>query len=129
MEVSGAVDAENRDIYMSKFNGQRHQQWDLIYAKDWKGEPTKGEWNHQYGLIVDTDFHIISMLGTGRYLDYFDSQKNLVIKMQNARKSQKWYFHQPSRTVRSRNNNQSLNIHNSGKSNHMITYSTNSRWW
>jgi hypothetical protein len=69
------------------------------------------------------------MLGTGRYLDYFDSQKNLVIKMQNARKSQKWYFHQPSRTVRSRNNNQSLNIHNSGKSNHMITYSTNSRWW
>jgi hypothetical protein len=60
MEVANAVDAENRDIYMSNFHGRVEQQWDLIYAKDWKGEPTKGQWNRDYGFIVDTDFHIVS---------------------------------------------------------------------
>jgi hypothetical protein len=63
MEVSGAADSENRDIYMSNYNGQRHQQWDLIYAKDWVGEPTKGQWNREYGMIVDMDFYIISLAG------------------------------------------------------------------
>jgi hypothetical protein len=127
MDVSGAVDAENRDIYMWKFNGGKQQQWDLIYAKDWQGEPTKGQWNKDYGLKVDTDFHIVSTLGKGRYIDYIS--RNLVIKMQNGRASQKWYFHQPSRTIRGRSVNQSIDIHNSGKSNHLQYYSTNSRWW
>jgi hypothetical protein len=63
MDVSGAVDAENRDIYMWKHNGGKHQQWDLIYVKDWKGEPTRGQWNRDYGFIVDIDFHIVSTLG------------------------------------------------------------------
>jgi hypothetical protein len=103
MEVSGAVDAENRDIFMSNYNGKREQQWDLIYAKDWKGEPKKGEWNRDYGMIVDMDFYIISRLGQGRYLDYVT--RDLIIKTQNGRNSQKWYFHQPSRTIRSREKN------------------------
>jgi hypothetical protein len=127
MDVSGSVDAENRDIYMWKYHGKANQQWDLIYAKNWKGEPTKGQWNRDYGLIVDTDFHIVSRLGMGRYIDFIS--RNLVIKIQNGRKSQVWYFHQPSRTVRSRQTNQSFDIHNSGKSNHMQYYSTSSRWW
>jgi hypothetical protein len=60
MDISGAVDAENRDIYMYKFNGKKHQQWDLIYVKDWKGEPTTGQWNRDWGFIVNKDFHIVS---------------------------------------------------------------------
>jgi hypothetical protein len=127
MDVSGGVDAENRDIYMSTFHGRTSQQWDLIYVKNWKGEPTTGQWNRDYGLIVNKDFHIVSLLGEGRYIDYLG--RNLVIKVQNGRPSQKWYFHQPSRTVRSRPTNQSFDIHNSGKSNHMQYYSTSSRWW
>jgi hypothetical protein len=63
MDVSNAIDAENRDIIMYNQNGGKHQQWDLIYVKDWKGEPTTGQWNREYGLIVNKDFHIISMLG------------------------------------------------------------------
>jgi hypothetical protein len=63
MDITNAVDAENRDIIMYKNNGGKHQQWDLIYAKDWKGEPTTGEWNREYGLKVNIDFHIISTLG------------------------------------------------------------------
>jgi hypothetical protein len=118
MEIYGGVDAENRDIYMSNFNGKIEQQWDLIYTKDWKGEPKTGEWNRDWGFIVNKDFHIVSLLGEGRYIDYATG-RNLVIKTPNGRKSQKWYFHQSSRTVRSREKNQSLDIHNSGKSNHM----------
>jgi hypothetical protein len=127
MEVSGGQDTENRDIYMSNFHGRVEQQWELIYAKDWKGEPKKGEWNKEWGFIVDTDFHIISLLGQGRYIDYIS--RNLVLKTQNGRGSQKWYFHQPSRTVRGRSVNQSFDIYNSGKGNHMQYYSTSSRWW
>jgi hypothetical protein len=127
MEVSGSVDAENRDIYMTSYHGRKSQQWDLIYAKDWKGEPTTGEWNRKYGLKVNVDFHIVSSLGRGRYVDYLS--RNLVIKTQNGRPSQKWYFHQPSRTIRGRSVNQSIEIHNSGKSNHLQYYSTSSRWW
>jgi hypothetical protein len=127
MEISGGVDAENRDIYMSNFHGRVEQQWDLIYVKNWKGEPTTGQWNRDWGFIVNKDFYIISNLGEHRYIDYLG--RNLVIKTQNGRTSQKWYFHQPSRTVRSRPTNQSFDIHNSGKSNHMQYYSTSSRWW
>jgi hypothetical protein len=127
MEISGGVDAENRDILMSNFHGRIEQQWDLIYAKDWQGEPTKGQWNRDWGFKVDIDFHIVSHLGSGKYIDYLG--RNLVLKTQNGRSSQKWYFHQSSRTVRSRPTNQSFDIHNSGKSNHMQYYSTSSRWW
>jgi hypothetical protein len=66
MEVYGKVDAENRDIYMGKQASgglQEYQAWDLIYTKDWKGEPTKGQWNRDWGFKVDTDFHIVSRLG------------------------------------------------------------------
>jgi hypothetical protein len=127
MEISSGVDAENRDIYMSNFHGRVEQQWDLIYVKNWKGEPKKGEWNRDWGFIVDMDFYIISNLGEHRYIDYLG--RNLVIKTQNGRTSQKWYFHQPSRTVRSRPTNQLFDIYGSGKGPHMQYYSTSSRWW
>jgi hypothetical protein len=77
---------------MYKFNGKLHQQWDLIYTKDWKGEPTTGQWNRDWGFIVNKDFHIVSSLGQGRYIDYINN-RNLIIKTQNGRNSQKWYFH------------------------------------
>jgi len=72
--------------------------------------------------------HIISGLSGKRYLDFFDGT-NLVVKTQNGRNTQVWYFHQHSRTVRSRNNNKSLDIYNSGKAEKMQVYSTNSNWW
>jgi len=129
MDVSGGVDSENRDIYMYKQNGGKHQQWDLVYKKDWKGEPKTGELNGDFGLLVNKDFHVVSVLGTGKYLDFFDSKKNLVIKTQNGRRTQLWYFHQSSRTIRSRSTNTSWDIHNKGGSKHMQVYSTSSNWW
>jgi len=96
--------------------------------KDWKGEPKTGELNGDFGFYVNKDMHIISALGEKRYLDFFDGT-NLVIKSQNGRRTQLWYFHQASRTVRSRNNNKSFDIHNKGSSKHMQVYSTSSNWW
>jgi hypothetical protein len=130
MSVQGKIDAENRQIEMvDQVNGNEwYQRWELIYVKDWKGEPTKGQWNRDWGFKVDTDFHIISMMGKGRYVDYINN-RNLIIKTQNGRRSQRWYFHQPSRTIRSREKNQSIDIYNSGKGNHLQYYSTSSNWW
>lgn len=91
MDISGSVDAENRDIYMWKFHGGKNQQWDLIYMKDWKGEPTKGEMNEDFGLRVDTDMYIVTHMSRGRYIDVLG--RNLVVKTPNGRKTQIFYFH------------------------------------
>jgi hypothetical protein len=127
MDVSNAEDKENKDIYMWQFNGGKHQQWDLIYKKDWKEDPTKGNFNSQFGFYVEKDFHIITAQGERRYIDYVS--RGLVLKTQNGRTSQKWYFHRDSRTIKSRAANQSIDINKAGKSNDVQYYSTNSGWW
>ena len=127
MDVSGGIDTENRDIYMWKYQGGVQQQWDLIYQKDWKEDPTKGNYNRQFGFYVEKDFHIVTNMGERRYIDYVG--RDLVLKTQNGRTSQKWYFHRDSRTIKSRAANQSIDIKNSGKGSELQYYSTNSRWW
>jgi hypothetical protein len=84
--------------------------------------------NEKFGLKVDTDFYIISALGSGRYLDVINN-RNMVIKVRNGRTSQSWYFHQPSLTIRTRLNNQSFDIKNSGRTKTIQIWSTNSGWW
>jgi hypothetical protein len=127
MDVSGGIDTENRDIYMFKFQGAKNQQWDLIYVSEWKEDATKGNYNAQFGFYVEKDFHIITAAGERRYIDYVS--RDLVLKTQNGRTSQKWYFHRDSRTIKSRAANQSIDIKSSGKSDVVQYYSTNSRWW
>jgi hypothetical protein len=53
----------------------------------------------------------------------------MVIKTKNGRKTQVWYFHQQSLTIRTRYNNQSFDIKNAGKTNDMQIWSTNSGWF
>ena len=45
MDVSGNSDTENRSIIMYKKHGGLNQQWDIVYADEWKGDPGKGELN------------------------------------------------------------------------------------
>ena len=85
MEVQSGRDAENTNIVMYAKNGKIHQQWNLVYASDWKPEPTKGQWNREFGFRVDKDFHIVSALPRGRFMDFLG--RNLVIKVQNGRRS------------------------------------------
>jgi len=69
-------------------SAQAHVKCSGVYEKEY---PT-GEYNPHYGFIVNKDFYIISRLGSGKYIDYLG--RNLVLKTQNGRSSQKWYFHQ-----------------------------------
>jgi hypothetical protein len=116
LEVVGNVDAENRNIGVNSQNNQIHQQWDIVYTDEWKGEPGKGELNPKFGLYVERDFHVVSQLPDNRYIDLINN-RNMVIKTSNGRRSQVWYFHQQTLTIRTRYNNQSWDIKSSGKSN------------
>lgn len=84
--------------------------------------------NEQFGLYVQRDFHIVSEMNTGRYLELLNG-RNPVIKTQNGQRGQIWYFDQVSKTVKSRINNQSFDIKSSGRSNEFQVWSTNSNWW
>jgi hypothetical protein len=128
MEVQGNVDAEGRNIGAQHKNGNINQQWDVIYADEWKGEPGKGELNEEFGLYVERPFYIISQLPSNRYLDLINN-RNFVIKTKNGRNTQVWWFDQKSLTIKTKLNNQSFDIQNSGKTRNMQVWSTNSGWW
>jgi hypothetical protein len=104
MDVNGNVDAEQRNIEMYKRHGGLNQQWDVIYVDEWKGEPGKGELNEEFGLYVERPFYIVSALPDGRYLDLINN-RNMVIKTQNGRNTQLWWFDQKSLTIRTKLNN------------------------
>ena len=118
MDVSGGVDAENRNIMIYNKHGRTNQQWDLIYADDWVRDPVKGELNKEFGLYVERPFFIVSQLPANRYLDLIDN-RNMVIKTPNGRNTQIWWFDQASLTIRTKLNNQSWDIKSAGKTNNM----------
>jgi hypothetical protein len=128
LEVQGNVDTEQRNIGVNTQKNAIYQQWDIVYADEWKGEPGKGELNEDFGLYVERDFYVVTEMKSHRYLDLINN-RNFVIKTPNGRRTQVWYFHQQSLTIRTRYNNQSWDITNSGRTNNMQIWSTNSRWW
>jgi hypothetical protein len=128
MSVQGGVDAENRNIVVENRNGKAHQRWKVTYVDEYEGEPTKGQLNTKFGLYVERDFYVVSSLDSHRYLDLINN-RNFVIKTPNGRRTQVWYFHQQSLTIRTRYNNQSWDIQSSGRTNNMQIWSTNSGWF
>jgi hypothetical protein len=128
MDVHGNRDEENRDIIVWTKHGRLNQQWDLIYKDQYPRDPKKGELNKDFGFIVEKDFYIVTKLGSGRYLDIIDG-RNIVIKTRNGRNTQRWYFHQQSLSIRTRYNNQSIEIQNSGRHANLRIWSTQSKWW
>jgi hypothetical protein len=127
VDVHGGIDAENRNVIVFTKLVKINQQWDIIYADKYPGEPGKGEMNEKFGLYVERPFYIISELASHRYLDLVSN--NMVIKTRNGRKTQEWYFHQQSLTIRCKQNNYSFNIQSNGGGNPMQVTSTNSNWW
>jgi len=127
MTIQGDIDQENRNIIVENKNGKLGQTWDIMYADELPAELKKGDLNEDWGFKIDTSFYIISNLPDGRFLDIIG--RNMVIKTRNGLNSQEWYFHQPTRTIRSRKNNQSWDIQNAGRSNNMQVYNTNSGWF
>jgi hypothetical protein len=118
---------ENRNIQVANRGDELRQQWEVIYVDEYS-EPKKGELNAQFGLFVERDFYIVSAMATGRYVDLINN-RNMVIKVPNARRTQVWYFDQRSMTIKTRYNNQSWDIKSSGRTTNMQIWSTNSGWW
>ena len=127
-DVTGGIDDENRNIIVYNKHGKVNQLWDIVYADEYPAEPIKGELNKDFGLYVERDFYISTAMSSHRYVDLINN-RNMVIKSPNGRKTQKWYFHQQSLTIRTRYNNQSWDIKNAGKTTDMQIWSTNSGWF
>jgi hypothetical protein len=127
-EVKDGLDRENQHIIVSNKHGRISQQFDIIYEDEWEEDPVKGQLNKKFGLYVERDFYVVSQLPDNRYLDLINN-RNFVIKTPNGRRTQVWYFHQPSLTIRTRYNNQSWDIQSAGKTNNMQIWSTNSGWY
>jgi hypothetical protein len=89
--VQGDIDQESRHIYIDTRKNKTSQQWDVIYADQWKRDPRKGELNKRFGLYVERPFHIISRMRSGRYLTALN--RNFVIKTRNGRPDQTWIFY------------------------------------
>jgi hypothetical protein len=87
LDVSGGADSENRNVIIYNKHGKINQQWDVIYADQWKRDPIKGELNEEYGLYVERPFYVVSELSKNRYLDLINN-RNMVIKTRNARSTQ-----------------------------------------
>jgi len=123
------TDAENRNIQVSNRAGgnEIRQQWEIIYVDEYS-EPKKGQLNEDFGIYVERDFYVVSQMGSHRYLDLINN-RNFVIKTANGRKTQIWYFHQQSKTIRTRYNNQSWDIKSAGRTQNMQIWSTNSGWF
>jgi len=113
---------------MQNRNGKTEQRWQIIYVDEYPGEPTKGQLNKKFGLYVERDFYIVSQLSSHRYLDLINN-RDMAIKTPNGRKTQIWYFHQQTLTIRTRYNNQSFDIKSSGRTSKMQVWSTNSNWF
>jgi hypothetical protein len=126
--VQSGNDAENAMIISEPRKDKVEQRWRVVYVDEYEEEPKKGELNKKFGLYVERDFYVISALPEGRYLDTPDN-RNMAIKIKNGRKSQVWYFHQQSLTIRTRMNNQSWDIKSAGRTNDMQIWSTNSGWF
>jgi hypothetical protein len=128
IDVQGGKDGEQKNMIVWRKHGGLNQQFDLVYYEDWKGEPQKGELNEDFGLYVERPFYVVSAMKEHRYLDLLNNRQ-MAIKTKNGRKSQIWYFHQQSLTIRTSVNNQSWDIRSSGKTRDMQVWSTNSGWW
>lgn len=85
--------------------------------------------NTKFGLYVERDFHIVSAMKSNKYLDLDNSNRYAVIKTSNGRRQQVWYFDQKSLTIKTRYNNRSIDIQNSGRTKIVQVWSTNGGWW
>jgi len=76
-----------------------NQRWTIVYVDEDKPEPKKGELNKDFGLYVEREFHVVTFMASGRYLDLINN--NIVLKTPNGFSSQRWFFDQKSKTIKS----------------------------
>lgn len=119
LDVHSSKDKEGRQVIMWIKHGETNQKWDVQYVDDMPAEePGKGDLNPEYGFYVQRPFHIVSQMPGRRYLDV-DGGRNIVIRRENGKDTQTWYFDQKSKTIKNQKHNESFDIQNAGKSNNL----------
>jgi hypothetical protein len=127
LDVAGGEDKEEANVIVWKSHGGRNQQWKIVYVDEDKPEPKKGELNEEFGMYVEREFYIETELSSHRYLDLIGN--NVVLKTPNGFDSQKWFFEQKTKTIRSVSADRSLDIQGAGKAANLQVWNTNSGWW
>jgi len=112
----------------AQYNGV-HQKWTLKYVDELPPPPKKGDWVPEYGLHHLRDFHFISSLPSGRYLDLIGSQTVIKTEATN-RKTQIWFFDYYTRSIRSRNNaGVGLHLQSNGNGRLVQVAGNSQQWW
>jgi len=128
LDVSGALDKENQNIIVWTLHNKMNQKWRILYVDEDQEEPGKGELNTDFNLYVERPFYVETHLSSHRYLDILGN--NLVIKTPNGYATQRWYFDQRTKTIKSvAKANTSWDIQSAGRSTNLQVWSTNSGWW
>lgn len=108
-----------------------NQQWEIVYTDEIKPAlkaGVDGDLNEKYGLHNGRPFYVVSAMDSERYLDLVGN--NMVIKTPNGRSSQKWWFDDNTKTIKSwRTKSYSWTVAGNGKSSQITVGGTNSRWW
>lgn len=128
IEVQGNQDRENANIAMGGKKDALNQQWEIVFADELVIEYKKGELNPDFGFYVEREFSIATKMSSGRYMDVIDN--GIVIKRRNGYKTQKWYFDQKSKTIKSvAYDSKSWSINSSGQNRNMNLYKTTGEWF
>lgn len=128
LDVEGGLDAEGANIRVWNKNGKDAQKWEIAYIDAMKPEPVKGEMNTEFGLFVEREFYIVSQMASRRYLDIINGA--LAIKTPNGRDSQRWYFDQWTKTIKTvSDKKKSLNAVGKGTGLALNVEKTTSGWW
>jgi hypothetical protein len=128
MDIAGNRDTQHNNIGVYRRHNKLNQQFDIVYVDDMPRPTRRGEMDEEWGLRVDTPFHIVSGLGGGRYLQNLG--RELVIKTPNGYDEQMWWFDIKTKTIKSwKNKGWSLDIQGAGRQSNMKAWNTNSGWW
>jgi len=82
MDVSNGIDHNGRNVGVYKRHKGLNYQWDVIYVNEMPAPLKKGDTNEDFGLKVETDFHIVTEMKSGRYIDLIGN--NMVLKTPNS---------------------------------------------
>ena len=93
------ADQQSRYIYAATEVDDDRDKWDIVYVDDMPKDLKKGDVS-DFGFKIETDFYIVSAMGRGRYVDLVSNDVKL--KVSNGRTSQKWFFDNKTKTIKSR---------------------------
>lgn len=125
---AGNTDREGENTIVANRSGKKQQKWEVIYVSSMKKENMQG-YNANFGFYKGRQFYLVSKLPMSRVLEV-QGGRNLYLKMRTNRSTQKFYFDQITKTIKSvAYSSKSLDIQNSGNSNNLQIWNTNARWF